>query len=46
MKIVPASEIKLPANVRIFYIADQDGRVHEADHSIGNFASTNKNDRL
>ena len=46
MKVVPASDIKLPANVRLFYIADRDGRVHEADHSIGIIASTNKSDRL
>jgi len=46
MEIVPATAIKLPANVKLFYIADRDGHVYEQSLQLGDVVSTNHNDRL
>jgi hypothetical protein len=46
MQIVPASEIHLPANLQLFYISSQDGRVHENSRELRSIVSTNGNDRL
>jgi len=46
MTIVPASEIKLPANLRLYYIAAKDGQIYEGPRVVGEVTSTNLNDRL
>ena len=46
MKIVPSSEIQLPSNLRLFYIAAQSGQICEGTGVIGEVISTNRNDRL
>lgn len=46
MKIVPASELHLPANLKLFYISATSGQICEGTQVVGKATSSDGNERL